>query len=99
VLNAHSHFSSEEEITAETPPGKVQYHEMLKVIPGTPQGQLLFYRDIDGFLCVQGFITSEADMCLFYRPPPRAALLILWVDDYVLAFMEEDVYLEFKATL
>ena len=54
-VKGHSYLCSKEEITLSTPPGKVTYHEMLKVIPGTPQASLLFYKDFAAFLESIGF--------------------------------------------
>ena len=98
-IKAHSHMCSEEEITPETPPGKVTYHEMLKAIPGTPQASLLFYEDFASFLKAQGFVPSQADKCIFVRPGPRAAMLVLWVDDYIIGFQTQAIYDEFIAEL
>jgi len=69
------------------------------VIPGTPQASLLFYKDFSAFLKNVGFQASEADLCLFVRLPPTAAIVVIWVDDYMIAFCEERVYLDFIAAL
>ena len=98
-VKSHSFLSSKEPIVSTTAPGKVAYHEMLKVIPGTPQASLLFYRDFAAFLVQEGFKASQADLCLFVRPPPLSAMVVLWVDDYIIGFHETSVYEKFIASL
>lgn len=75
---------------------------LLKGVPGIPQGSRLFYNAMSEELKKMNYKPSQADMCLFFpcstSEKERVALL-LWVDDFLLMYEQEQTANAFLARL
>ena len=58
--------------------------QLLKGVPGIPQGSRLFYQTFTKQLKVMGYIPTLADKCLFTSPHlQELTAVLLWVDDFI----------------
>ena len=71
-----------------------------KGIPGIPQGSRLFHETFSAFLITMGFKPSDADKCLFIKYVGlELVIILLWVDDFIIAFQLESTYESFMRQL
>ena len=74
---------------------------LLKGVPGIPQGSRLFYTTMAQELKLMGYSPSTADICLFIPSSASAehVAVLLWVDDFVLMYEQEQTAEVFLARL
>jgi hypothetical protein len=69
---------------------------LLKGIPGIPQGSRLFFQTFTNHLRTLGLVPSPADPCLFLNPAlAEIFAVILWVDDFFVAYEKLATFLAF----
>ena len=76
---------------------------LLKGVPGIPQGSRLFYTTMAQELKLMNFVSSTADHCLFVPTTATATservAVLLWVDDFVMMYEQEQTATSFLARL
>ena len=59
--------------------------QLLKGVPGIPQGSLLFYKKIRAIYTKLGLRQCKSEYCLYYCPT-RQLYVVVWVDDIFMFF-------------
>ena len=74
---------------------------LLKGVPGIPQGSRLFYTAMAHELKSMNYLPSAADQCLFVpaTPTKERVAVLLWVDDFVLMYEQEQTAAAFLTRL
>jgi len=62
--------------------------QLLKGVPGIPQGSLLFYKKIRGIFTKQGLHQCKSEYCLYYCTT-RQLYVVVWVDDIFMFFPKQ----------
>jgi len=68
---------------------------LVKGVPGIPQGSRLFYETMKAHLALSNYRPSQPDCCLFVHESIPETFILLWVDDFILAYKDAAVCEDF----